>query len=103
MIVYCCADLIFSTKVASTCEALGVVSRPARDVGMLQRRLDRVEDGKANDAVAAVMIDLEAGDKALEMIRVAAGHGADPAVIAFGPHVMTEALAAAKDAGGRMR
>ena len=69
MIVYCCADLIFSTKVASTCEALGVVSRPARDVGMLRKRLDRVEDGKANGAVAAVMVDLEAGDK---------GAGIDP-------------------------
>ena len=99
MIVYCCADLIFSTKVASTCEALGVVSRPARDVGMLRRRLDRVDDGKANGAVAAVMVDLEAGEGALELIRVAAGHGADPAVIAFGPHVMTEALAAAEEAG----
>ncbi len=99
MIVYCCADLIFSTKVASTCEALGVSARPARDVEMLRRRLDRVDDGKANDAVAAVIVDLETGGKAFDLIRLAAGHGAKPAVIAFGPHVMVDALREAEASG----
>jgi len=99
MIVYCCADLIFATKVRSTCESLGVVSRPARDPDMLQKRLDQVDDGKPNDAVSLVLIDLELGEPGLELIRTARAHDADLPVIAWGPHVAVDLLNAAGEAG----
>ena len=98
MIVYSCSDLIFATKIASTAEVLGVAARPARNVSMLRARLEQVDDGKANEPVTCVMVDLELGEAALELIQAAAGFGGVE-VIAFGPHVMTEALEAAAEAG----
>lgn len=99
MIVYCCADLIFATKVRSTCESLAVVSRPARDAQMLQKRLDRIDDGKPNDAVALVLVDLDIGEGALELIRTARAHDADLPIVAWGPHVAVDLLNAAGEAG----
>ncbi len=107
MIVYCCTDLIFATKIHSTAESLGVVCRPARDEAALRARLDRVDDGKANDAVEAVMIDLTMGEVALELIGLAKGHdagagaspGAGAKVIAFAPHVEVGMLKAAEELG----
>ena len=99
MTVYCCADLIFATKVRSTCEALGTVSRPARNAEMLQKRLDRVDDGKPNGAVSLLLIDLDLGEPALELIQQARGHDADLPIIAWGPHVAVELLNAAGQAG----
>ena len=99
MIVYCCADLIFATKVRSTCDALGAVSRPARNPEMLQRRLDRVEDGKPNDAVTLLLVDLDIGASALELIQQARAHDAELKIIAWGPHVAVDLLNAAGQAG----
>jgi hypothetical protein len=99
MIVYCCADLIFATKIRSTCEALGVVSRPARNAEMLQNRLDRVDDGKANDAVAAVLIDLELGEAALPLIVQVKQSDNPPPVVAWGPHVAVDLLKRAGESG----
>ena len=99
MIVYCCADLIFATKIRSTCESLGVASRPARNREMLQNRLDQLDDGKPNDKVSLVLIDLELGEPALELIAAARSHDANLPVIAWGPHVAVDLLTAARDAG----
>ena len=99
MIVYCCADLIFATKVRSTCDALGVVSRPARNAEMLQKRLDQVDDGKPNDAVALLLIDLDLGEPALELIQQARSHDAELPIITWGPHVAVDLLNAAGQAG----
>ena len=72
---------------------------------MLHARLDRVDDGKGHDAVTCVMVDLELGEFAFELIKTAAAHGRGgaegetPTVIAFGPHVMTGALAGAERVG----
>ena len=99
MIIYCCADLIFSTKVRSTCEALKAVSRPARNPEMLQKRLDRVDDGKANDAVTLVLIDLDIGEPALELIQTARSHDTTLPIIAWGPHVAVDLLKKAGEAG----
>lgn len=99
MIVYCCSDLIFATKVRSTADTLGVVSRPVRDAAMLANRLDRVDDGKANEPVAAVLIDLEAGDHALAMIEQAKVHDPSLPVICFASHVLTDLLLAAREKG----
>ncbi|MEM8739498.1 MAG: hypothetical protein AAGG38_13625 [Planctomycetota bacterium] len=99
MLIYCCNDLIFATKIGSTAEALGVPARPARNLEMLRDRLERVDDGKPNGPVTCVMVDLELGDFAFELIKLAAGHGSGPRVIAFGPHVMVDALAGAQRVG----
>jgi len=99
MIVYCCADLIFATKIKGTCDMLGIVSRPARDAAMLQKRLDQVDDGKPNDAVAAVLIDLDKGDAALPLIEQCKQHATPPTVLAWGPHVLVDLLKQAKAAG----
>lgn len=107
MIVYCCTDLLFATKVRSTAEALDVVSRPVRNAEMLQKRLDRVDDGKPNDAVRALFIDLEApveGGDVMDLIRMAKaprseGESSPVEVIAFASHVAVELLQAAPKAG----
>ncbi|MEM8496292.1 MAG: hypothetical protein AAF911_10695 [Planctomycetota bacterium] len=117
MLIYSCSDLIFATKIRSTAEVLRVESRPARNLDMLRARLDQVDDGKVNEPVTGVMIDLELGEQAFELIKLAAQHaakvsGADseeasrdssgeggPTVIAFAPHVMTEAMAGAERIG----
>jgi CheY-like chemotaxis protein len=99
MIVYCCADLIFATKVRSTADSLGIVTRPVRDAPMLQKRLDRVDDGKPNEAVTALLIDLDTGDAGLALIEQAKRHDATLPVIAFGAHVAVEILEAARQRG----
>lgn len=98
MIVYACADLMFASKVSSACDALHVVSRPARSAAMLQARLDRVDDGKPNDAVVAVFIELTRDD-ALELVAQSRQHAGRPKIVAFGPHVDRDRLAAARTAG----
>lgn len=99
MIVYCCADLIFATKVRSTAEAVGVVTRPVRNADMLQARLDRVDDGKPNDPVDALLVDLDTGDTGLALIEQARAAAPELPVIAFGSHVATDLLRAAKERG----
>lgn len=99
MIVYCCADLIFSTKVRSTADALGAVTRPVRDAEMLQKRLECVDDGKPNEPISALMVDLDAGETGLAMIEQAKAHDATIPVIAFGSHVATKMLHDARQRG----
>lgn len=99
MIVYACADLFFATRIRSTAETLGVVTRPVRDADALQKRLDRIDDGKANDPVAAVMVDLDLGDDAAALIAQAKAHADAPQVVAFGSHVATDVLEQARAAG----
>jgi DNA-binding NtrC family response regulator len=66
---------------------------------MLQKRLDCVDDGKPNDPVALLLIDLDIGEPALELIKQARGHDADLPIIAWGPHVAVELLSSAGEAG----
>ncbi len=99
MIVYCCSDLIFATKIAGTAQALGVTARPARDAEALTRRLDQVDDGKPHGPVRAVLVDLDLADVGLSLIRLTKAHAAAPAVVAFGSHVATALLAQAREAG----
>ncbi len=99
MIVYACQDLMFATKIRSTAEALGIPSRPARDVAALEARLERVDDGRLNLPVTAVMIDLELGDAALDLIARAKALQAQLPVIAFGSHVAAALLQRAHDLG----
>ena len=99
MIVYCTTDLIFATRIRSTADAMGAVTRPARDAEKLDARLDRVEDGKPNDPVRLALIDLEMGEDGLRLIERCKAHPQAPPVVAFGSHVATELLKRARDCG----
>ena len=103
MIVYACRDLIFATKIRATAAALGLASRPVRDAAALHQRLTCVDDGKGHAAVTGVLIDMDLGDAALALIRQARtptpGGAGVPGVVAFGAHVATDLLGAARDAG----
>jgi DNA-binding NarL/FixJ family response regulator len=99
VLVYCCSDLIFATRISAMAADLDVPARPARSSGMLQARLDRVADGKANDPVGAVLVDMDLGDQAIELIRCAKAADDPPWACAFGSHVARDLLQAASDAG----
>ena len=99
MLIYCCCDLIFSTRIAATAGTLGIASRPARDAESLRKRLARVDDGKLNDAVTALIVDLSLGEVGLNLIRQAKAHSPALPVVAFGSHVDVQALEAARQAG----
>lgn len=94
MILYAAADLLWATKIKATADALGIPCRPARNPDMLHARL-------AEGAVRALLVDLDKGPDALELIALARAH--DPArgvrVVAWGPHVDKALLQAARDAG----
>jgi hypothetical protein len=98
MIVYIAADLLWSTRIQGTAKALGLPCRPVRNLDMLRARL-------ADSPVRAAIVDLEAGDVALEIIRAlrAVPTPEPPAspirVVAFGPHVATELFDQARAAG----
>lgn len=66
---------------------------------MLQKRLDRVEDGKANDAMTLLLVDLDMGEPALELIQQARAHDAELPIITWGPHVAVDLLNQAGEAG----
>ena len=99
MIVYSCHDLIFATKISSTAQALNVACRPARDAEALRRRLERVDDGKVNETVTALLIDLDLGEQGLALIDQVKSHNAKVPVVIFGSHVETQMLEAAKTRG----
>jgi len=99
MIVYCCPDLIFATKIHSTAEALGIACRPARDAAMLTDRLNRVDDGKGCEPVTGVIVDLTLGEPALGLIDLAKRHPDKPRVVAYAPHVEVAMLEAAEQHG----
>jgi hypothetical protein len=89
-----CHDLIFTTKIRGTAEALRyrilVASDESRVMSLIQRWHPRV-----------VFVDLTAGEVAAPGALIAYQKLAGPDVwfVAFGPHVEADALAAAKTAG----
>lgn len=99
MIVFHAADLLWATKIKSTAEALGIAARPVRSVEMLEARL-------GDSPVGALIVDLDAPETALALIRrlrapVSSGdRGLEGIrIVAFGPHVAVDALRQAKAAG----
>ena len=97
MVVYLAADLLWSTRIKSTAESLGIQARPVRNPEMLEARL-------ADSPVRGLIVDLEAGDAALDLIRRTAAAplpatGERIRVVAFGPHVAVDRLDAARAAG----
>src|SRR5690606_24102766 len=99
MVVYCCADLIFSTKIRGTADALGLPTRPVRNAAMLDARLRRVDDGKPNEPVTAVFLDLDTGEEGLKLIDQVKAFDTSIPLLAFGSHVATDMLQAARERG----
>ena len=92
MILYCCADLIFATRIRSTAEAIGIATRPVRSVERLHALL-------TEETVNALIVDLEAGEIAIDLVAAAARLDPPLPSLAFGPHVNLAALDAAQRAG----
>lgn len=99
MVIYCCTDLIFATKIRSSADAMGVPTRPARDSEALRKRLERVDDGRINGPVTGVLIDLEMGDDGLALLDQVKTFDRAIPVVTFGSHVATEVLQAARERG----
>jgi hypothetical protein len=97
MVCFCAADLLWATKIKSTADTLGISCRPVRNLDMLEARL-------VDSPVRALIVDLEAGETALALIRrLRAGALDEQAksirILAFGPHVAIDMLRSAKHAG----
>lgn len=99
MIVACCTDLIFATKIRSTAQHVGVPFRSANNLAALTARLDRVDDGQLNEPVTGLLVDLELGQAALEIIEATKKKSPGVPVIAFGSHVAVDVLQAARQRG----
>lgn len=87
-----CDDLFFSSKVTGTAGVLGLKVDVVESIAELTARL-------AETAPQCVILDLSMqGLKPADVIAALPTENR-PTVIAFGSHVMTEQLQAAKDAG----
>ncbi|MCH8152292.1 MAG: hypothetical protein IH830_07970 [Planctomycetes bacterium] len=86
-------DLIFATKIASTARSLGVEVVNVRTLDQLTERLSSNHD-------ALVLIDLEAPDlDPIHAIELCKQSKHQPRTIAFGSHVRTDLIGAARRAG----
>ncbi len=86
-------DLIFATKIASTARSLGVQVANIRTLDQLTERLSSNHD-------ALVLIDLEAADlDPIHAIELCKQSEHQPRTIAFGSHVRSDLLGAARRAG----
>ena len=86
-------DLIFATKIASTARSLGVQVANIRTLDQLTERLSSNHD-------ALVLIDLEAADlDPIHAIELCKQSEHQPRTIAFGSHVRTDLIGAARRAG----
>jgi hypothetical protein len=103
MIAFFASDLLWATRIKGVALDLGIEARPVRTVEMLEARL-------AEGAVRGLIVDLDASETALALIRRVrewqAAHaepGKPPTepvrVVAFGPHVETAVLEEARRAG----
>lgn len=97
MVLYSAADLLWATRIKTTADALAVPCRPARNAAMLRDRLD-------DSDVRALLLDLDAPERAIEMLDVLRGPEAGVRergvfVMAWGPHVSTDLLQQARDRG----
>jgi DNA-binding NarL/FixJ family response regulator len=98
MILYCCSDLIFATKIRSTGEALGVPTQSIpQDTNLAALKPD--QGGGARQDPDALMVDLELADGALRLIEQAGDVLPNTEVVAFGAHVDKAILDAAKAHG----
>lgn len=103
MIAYFASDLVWATRIKGLAEDLGIAARPVRNIEMLEARL-------ADSPVSGLIVDLDAPDTALALVARLRAWEAENAsktgekspprrVVAFGPHVETQALTEARRAG----
>lgn len=97
MVLYSAADLLWATRIKGVADAAGVPCRPVRDTGMLEARL-------ADSEVKGLVLDLDAPERALELIARLRGPGAGERerrvrIVAFGPHVAKDLFQRVRDAG----
>jgi hypothetical protein len=98
MIAYAASDLIWGARIKSTFLELGIacVATPS---------IDRLGDQLVGSDLAAVIVDLDRAEKAIEMIQMVRKHeqehhpGRRVYVLAFGPHVEKELFEQAREAG----
>lgn len=89
-------DLLFSTKITSTGQALGVPVTVARGVDVLIEKLSATSEEEAD---TLVIVDLNASGDPMEAIRRVKALASPSRVIAFVSHVQADLAAAARDAG----
>ncbi len=99
LIIACCTDLIFATKIRGTAEQVGVPFRSANTVAAVTDRLDRIDDGRLNEPITGVLVDLDLGDVAISIIETCKAKSPAVPVIAFGSHVAVDVLNAARSRG----
>lgn len=85
-------DLFFRARVEATARALDVPLALARSGADLSERV-------GNDPGAIVLVDLNHPDDPIAAIRSLKEKAPSPHVVAFGSHVDSERLKAARDAG----
>ena len=98
MLLYACQDLVFATKIGSTAEALGVAARRVHDAEEAVAAMIEAPD-RAGEPATGLLVDLELGEAARDLIREAKAHQPGTIVIGFGAHVEKETLEAARSAG----
>jgi CheY-like chemotaxis protein len=86
-------DLIFSTKIASTGEALGVKVKIARRMPTLLERL-----AEPGDHLVLLDLDVES-ENPIEVIRAAKAAANPPRIIAFVSHLHLDLIKSARAAG----
>jgi CheY-like chemotaxis protein len=89
-----CRDLLFSTKITGTAQALGFAVEVTASVEDLVSRVQQ-------DSYRCILLDLSVADVSVADVVEAAGLGdrARPAIVAFGSHVETARLKEAEQAG----
>jgi len=87
------ADLIFAARIRGTAETLGARAEVVRTADALRAKLQQ-------DRRRLVLLDLDArGVEFPELVGEIVASGRAERIVAFGAHVRTEALQAARDAG----
>lgn len=89
-------DLLFSTKITSTGQALGVPVTVARGVDTL---IEKLNAASGDDSGGLVIIDLNVTGDPVDAIRRLKALPSPPRVIAFLSHVQVELATAARNAG----
>lgn len=91
MIAYFASDLIWATRIKACADDLGIAARPVRSLDMLDARL-------ADSPVRGLVVDLDQPQTAMMLIKRVREWPAIR-IVAFGPHVETEALGEARRLG----
>ncbi len=87
-----CSDLLFASRITGTAQQLNLNASVVADPS------DLSESPETADC-RCVIVDLTHPTADIETLRAAFAEARQPTFIAFGPHVETERLAAARQAG----